>query len=54
MVGDREYDVLGARELSMDCVGVLYGYGSLSELENAGAKYICEDVSALENLLAQL
>lgn len=54
MVGDREYDVLGARECSLDCVGVLYGYGSREEIEKAEAKYICESVTDLENLLLTL
>ena len=54
MVGDREYDVLGARALGMDCVGVLYGYGSREELENAGAAYLAESVPALEKLLLSL
>ncbi len=54
MVGDREYDVLGAKECSMDCIGVLYGYGSRKELESAGAKYICGDVLALKELLTRL
>lgn len=40
MVGDREYDVQGAARNGLDCLGVLYGYGSRAELENAGAKYI--------------
>lgn len=42
MVGDREHDVLGARECGVDCIGVLYGYGSREELTNAGAKYIAK------------
>lgn len=42
MVGDREHDVLGAKEVGMVCVGVLYGYGDLEELEKAGADYIAE------------
>lgn len=33
MVGDREHDLIGARNNDMDCVGVLYGYGSRNELE---------------------
>ncbi len=37
MVGDRSYDILGATENGMQSIGVLYGYGSRSELENAGA-----------------
>ena len=40
MVGDREHDVLGARAMGIDCIGVLYGYGDLEELENAGAAYV--------------
>ena len=38
MVGDREHDVLGAREAaSIPCLGVLWGYGSREELASAGA-----------------
>ena len=51
MVGDREYDILGARKLGLDSVGVLYGYGSRQELEDAGATYLAERV---EDLLAVL
>ena len=42
MVGDREHDVLGAKEVGLQCVGVLYGYGDLEELENVGANYIAK------------
>lgn len=38
MVGDREYDVTGAREAGVASLGVLYGFGSREELENAGAE----------------
>ena len=37
MVGDREYDVLGAQKVGIPCIGVLYGYGSEEELSAAGA-----------------
>lgn len=40
MVGDREHDVLGAKETGLDVIGVLYGYGDRIELEQAGADYI--------------
>lgn len=36
MVGDREHDVLGARQHGLDCIGVLWGYGSAEELAEAG------------------
>lgn len=42
MVGDREHDVLGARENGLGCIGVLFGYGSREELERAGARHLAE------------
>ena len=51
MVGDRSYDVKGAQAMGMDCVGVLYGYGSREELENAGATKIAETVEELKRIL---
>ncbi|MCI9147622.1 MAG: HAD family hydrolase [Hungatella sp.] len=51
MVGDREHDVIGAKEHSMDCVGVLFGYGSRQELEAAGAKTVAATVEELEQVL---
>lgn len=42
MVGDRFYDIVGADEAGVDSIGVLYGYGSREELEEAGATYIAE------------
>ena len=40
MVGDREHDIIGARENGLDAIGVLYGYGSEEELKECGADYI--------------
>ncbi|MBQ4515215.1 MAG: HAD-IA family hydrolase [Clostridia bacterium] len=40
MVGDRENDVSGAKKNGIDSIGVLYGYGSIEELTEAGATYI--------------
>lgn len=54
MVGDREHDVIGARENGIPCVGVLYGYGSRDELEQAGAAAICPSVEELPEVLAGL
>ena len=42
MVGDRKFDILGARENGIDSIGVLYGYGSRTELEEAQATHIVE------------
>ena len=51
MVGDREHDVIGARQNHMDSIGVLFGYGSREELEKAGATEIAETVEDLKRLL---
>lgn len=51
MVGDREHDIQGAKSVGISSVGVLYGYGSLPELQAAGADYIAETVEALGALL---
>lgn len=40
MIGDRADDVRGAKACGMDCMGVLFGYGSREELNVAGARYI--------------
>lgn len=42
MVGDRLYDIKGAKANNMDSVGVLFGYGSKEELTGEGATYIAE------------
>ena len=44
MIGDRKYDILGAKENGLDSIGVLYGFGDYEELTNAGATYIAETV----------
>lgn len=42
MIGDREHDIIGAKENGLDSIGVLFGYGSLDELQKAGAACIAE------------
>lgn len=42
MVGDRRFDIEGAKKNKTASAGVLYGYGSRSELLEAGADYIAE------------
>lgn len=42
MVGDRKFDVIGAADLGMECIGVTYGYGSAEELNSAGAAALAD------------
>ena len=54
MVGDRIFDIRGAREAGMDSVGVLYGYGSEEELAGAGADMLAKDAASLLSLLTEV
>lgn len=47
MIGDREHDVFGAKEVGIDSIGVTYGYGSREELEKAGAKMIVNSIKGI-------
>lgn len=51
MIGDRSYDVLGAKAFNMDSVGVTYGYGSRAELEEAGATYIVDSAEEIKKIV---
>ncbi len=51
MIGDRKYDVIGAKKHGIKCIGVLYGYGDLEELTMAGADTIVADVAELGTVL---
>ncbi len=41
MIGDRRFDMIGARNHGIKAIGALWGYGSKDELINAGADEIC-------------
>lgn len=51
MVGDRKFDVEGAREHRIECVAVSYGYGTIEELKEAKADYIVRSVEELRKFL---
>ena len=53
MVGDRKFDVIGARALGLRCVGVSFGYAQPGELEEAGAWRIAESVETLGRILLE-
>lgn len=50
MVGDREHDIIGAKTVGIDSVGVEYGYGDYDELYDAGATYIVKTVEGLKDI----
>ena len=42
MIGDRKFDMLGAKNHGIRALGVLWGYGTKEELLAAGADALCE------------
>lgn len=51
MIGDRSYDVLGAKAFNMDSIGVTWGYGDRAELETAGATYIVDKAEEIKEII---
>lgn len=51
MVGDRKFDVEGAKNFGLQSVGVTFGYGGIKELQEAGAMYIAQTVEELKKIL---
>jgi len=47
MIGDREHDIIGAKTVGIDSIGVIYGYGSKAELEAAGADFLVSRVDEI-------
>ncbi len=52
MVGDRMFDLQGAKEFGMDAVGVLYGFGSKEELSAYDSIALIEDIGQLLEILS--
>lgn len=48
MVGDKKYDIEGAKTNLIDSVGVLWGYGTKFEHIEAGAKFIIDKIEDIE------
>ena len=53
MVGDRKYDILGAKENGIPCVALDSGFAEPGEYAEAGAAAVVKDFSALRQLFLQ-
>lgn len=51
LVGDRKYDIIGAKQRGIGSIGVSYGYGSREELETEWPDCIVDNVTELRNVL---
>ena len=53
MVGDTDYDVIGARAHGIDTIGVTWGYGQAEAMVAAGAVALADSPQALHRLLSR-
>ncbi|MCL6246352.1 HAD-IA family hydrolase [Acinetobacter sp. ANC 4945] len=54
MVGDREYDILGARRNAVSSIAVSYGYGSAEEIQTAAPSLVIDRFNDLISSIEQL
>jgi phosphoglycolate phosphatase len=53
MVGDTEFDIIGAHQTGMDGLGVSWGYGTRESMEEAGADGIADTMDELYRMIAE-
>ena len=53
MDGDREHDVIGAKENNIKSIGVLYGYGDVVELTQARAEFVVEKIQDIIDIVVK-
>ena len=51
LVGDRMYDIIGGKEAGVSVIGVLYGYGTLQELQQYSADAIAQTPQDVVNII---
>jgi phosphoglycolate phosphatase len=51
MIGDRKFDIIGAKTVGISSIGVLYGFGSYDEIKDSGADYIAADIHELYEII---
>ncbi len=53
MIGDRHFDINGAKYFEIDSIGVTFGFGSTQELYQAGATYIANNTQDIKRIIIQ-
>ena len=54
LIGDTNFDVLGAKEAGIACIGVAYGFGDSAEMLQSGAVCMCDTLREVEEEIAHL
>lgn len=53
MVGDRKYDIIGAKQNKIQSIGVQYGMGTLEELKQFNPEYIISTPKEVLNIILE-
>jgi len=51
MIGDRKFDIIGAKANGIDVIGVTYGYGEKEEIKSHEPTAIAATVGKLREIL---
>jgi len=51
MIGDRKFDIIGAKNHGIDCAAVTFGYGSIDELQKEEPAYIINRIEELRQFI---
>ncbi len=51
MIGDRKFDIEASKELGIDSIGVLFGFGSKEELVSHGATHLAKSPKEIAQIL---
>ncbi len=54
MVGDRKFDVIGAHNCGIKCLGAGWGYGTKDELISSGADYYADSAAEARDIILSL
>jgi phosphoglycolate phosphatase len=54
MIGDRKFDILGAKAVGIAAMGALWGYGSREELNEAGAERLIATPRLIPTAIAEI
>ena len=51
MIGDRHFDINGAKFFGLDSLGVTYGFAPENELSEYGADYIADTMDEIKEIV---
>ena len=54
LIGDTKYDIIGAKEVGIDTVGVLYGFGPLADLVRYEADHIVRSAREISQYVIRI